>query len=498
MNDFRRMSGLNLYWGDLHNHNEIGYGKGSCERAYALARNALDFLAFTPHGWWPDQPPQDPKVAKYHRDGFERVARRWAEVEARANAATEDGRFVAFVAVEWHSCRWGDYHLLFPGPKGEICRAEDHAGLVAFARERGALAIPHHVGYREGWRGADWAANDERRFPVAEVYSEHGTTFEAPSHRGMYSHSMGGVSREQTVLEQLRRGRVVGLLASTDNHFGYPGCYGEGLAGIWAPELTRAALWKALHQRRTVAATGDRIAVRLSMGGALMGDVVPASTPRALRVEVEAADEVDYVELNKNGRPLHRWDGASLRGPGAGRTVLRVEWGWDGLGSGAVTRWSVGAEVSAGKVARAVPCFAGGAGLLDQVNLLHREGERAVRAEASTSRLNVWPCSSMVLELEAPASAGLRVAAEGSREGAPFAFAIETSLDRLRGRDEWRAISGSFSAPKLRVGPALDKAGLSLDAAFEDLEPGARDFYYVKVLQRNGHVAWGTPIWCRG
>ena len=44
------MSELNLYWGELHNHNELGYALGTLQRSYEIARSHLDFYAFTPHG----------------------------------------------------------------------------------------------------------------------------------------------------------------------------------------------------------------------------------------------------------------------------------------------------------------------------------------------------------------------------------------------------------------------------------------------------------------
>ena len=39
-----------LWWGELHNHGQLGYGQGSLERSYDIARSHLDFYAFTPHG----------------------------------------------------------------------------------------------------------------------------------------------------------------------------------------------------------------------------------------------------------------------------------------------------------------------------------------------------------------------------------------------------------------------------------------------------------------
>ena len=38
-----------LFWGDLHNHNAVGYAKGSLKRSIDLARAHLNFFAFTGH-----------------------------------------------------------------------------------------------------------------------------------------------------------------------------------------------------------------------------------------------------------------------------------------------------------------------------------------------------------------------------------------------------------------------------------------------------------------
>lgn len=45
---------LKTFWGDLHNHNNIGYAQGSLRRSFEIAREHLDFFAFTSHAWWND------------------------------------------------------------------------------------------------------------------------------------------------------------------------------------------------------------------------------------------------------------------------------------------------------------------------------------------------------------------------------------------------------------------------------------------------------------
>lgn len=491
------MEQTQLFWGDIHNHNGIGYGQGSLERSYRLAQNSLDFYAFTPHGWWPDLPDNDPKIRQGHLNGFALVEERWPEVVAQANAANQNGSFTAFVAFEWHSLGWGDYHVLFPGSTGQIHRASNLSGLLEFAREHNALAIPHHCAYKLGWRGTNWQEHDETASPICEIYSEHGSSFEAPAQRGMYNHSMGGSSRSQTVLEQLKGGRVVGFTAGTDNHFGYPGSYGEGLTGLWATELTRPAILDALRHRHTFAVTGDRIQLGFWLGRGMMGDLLPATTPREMRLEVQALDEIDYIELNKNGRTLERWAGDTLPAADESHHLVRLEWGWDALGSQQITTWTIHGAVEHGQLLRVVPCLAGGDASAELVNLAHQLDGSHFAVKSYTSRLNPLPTNSVVLEIEAGQGCQLNLDISGEHATDPFHLSHSEYLADLRQRDEQVVVTDSFSAPKVRLGPALGKSALHFSTEFIDPEPGERDFYLVKVVQKNGHLAWSSPIWCR-
>ncbi|MDD3671292.1 MAG: hypothetical protein PHR01_08455, partial [Sphaerochaetaceae bacterium] len=54
--DVHSASGHQLYWGDIHNHNAVGYAKGSLERTIEIAKEHLDFFAFTGHAYWHDMP----------------------------------------------------------------------------------------------------------------------------------------------------------------------------------------------------------------------------------------------------------------------------------------------------------------------------------------------------------------------------------------------------------------------------------------------------------
>ena len=56
----------------------------------------------------------------------------------------------------------------------------------------------------------------------------------------------------RTIQYGLEQGHKFGIMASTDQHSGYPGSYGDGRIGVLAPSLTRDAIWEALRTRTYV------------------------------------------------------------------------------------------------------------------------------------------------------------------------------------------------------------------------------------------------------
>ena len=486
-------------WADLHNHNGIGYGRGSLERSYAIARGVLlDVYCFTPHGLWHDMPADDPKIVDFHKEGFELVRRNWDDIRKKANAENVDGEFTAFLGFEWHSSCFGDYHVIFPGGEGEICAAGSLAELQEFVRARGAIMIPHHVAYPSGWRGADWTGFDPELSPVVEVFSEHGSSMEADSHMAMTGHSMGGAERSQTVGAQLEHGLVAGLVGSTDNHWGHPASFGEGLAAIRAEGTTRAAVFEALRRRHTYAVTGDRIGLDVAMAGGTMGDLLPASSERRLRCEVDALGALDFVRVIRNGRAVHSVPPpVPVPGKDEKSFTIRLEFGWDAMTSEEVTDWKIVTRVNGGHLARVAPCLAGGGGSVEKINRVVLASESEVRVEAYTSRKNSRPTGGVALRVEGDAATEIDVEVEAVYRGKACGCRLSSSIERLLAVDEWAAVSEIFSAPKVRLGGAYGASETGLAFEWTDPEPGPDDWYMVEVRQKNGQSAWSSPIRCR-
>ena len=71
-----------VLFGDIHNHNALGYGIGSLERSIDVARTHLDFFAFTGHSSWHDMEPMEGNREQHWLEGFERLREGWPQVQS--------------------------------------------------------------------------------------------------------------------------------------------------------------------------------------------------------------------------------------------------------------------------------------------------------------------------------------------------------------------------------------------------------------------------------
>jgi Protein of unknown function (DUF3604) len=483
-----------LFWGDLHNHNEIGYGKGSLKRSYEIAQGCLlDFYAFTPHGSWLDIPQNAPKVAEYHKHGFERVLQQWAQVEKMA-AKEDNKQFISFIAGEWHSSNCGDYCVIFPSSEAEPIIAENLQDLKKLVKRNKAIMIPHHLAYKQGWRGINWDLFDSELSPVVEVFSEHAASMEAVTPWPMQLHSMGGACKSQTALEQLKRGKRFGVIASTDNHFGHPGSYGEGLVAVWAEDLSREAVFDSLKARHCYAVTGDRISLEFFANEGMMGDTISQNENIKIKGNVVACGAIEFVQVLKNGLPAETIIPTPAASDNNPVCTLDLDFGWGKMGSGDVVKWKIKLSLDKGKITGINPRLCGGAST-DLINKIEQINNQELIIETFTSRDNAHPVSGISLRLEELQNSSVKVNFEAINNDGEYSGELAAKITDLFHDDCMMAVSDSFSAPKIRLGQACCKADTDCSFEWNDHNSKSGDFYMLKVQQKNGHIAWSSPIW---
>jgi len=162
--------------------------------------------------------------------------------------------------------------------------------------------VPHHIAYATGYRGIHWPDFQPEFTPVVELLSMHGVS-ESDEGALTLLPRHGSPRWAEHDPGRPAAGKIFGVVGSTDHHSAQPGTYGSGRAAVWAPALTRAAIWEAIAARRTYAVTGDRIVLQFSLNGRPMGSVLPPGEGREIEVSVVGGDALDYVEVLHNNQP---------------------------------------------------------------------------------------------------------------------------------------------------------------------------------------------------
>jgi hypothetical protein len=317
-----RKGAARVLWADLHGHSSLSDGTGTPGDFYRYARDVggLDVAALTDHDHWGMRPlDSNPDM--------------WERIQGAVASAHEPGRFVALLGYEWTSWLHGHRHVLHFADRGPLFssidlerRWETPAQLWDALRGLPALTFAHHSA--GGPVSTNWNyAPDPVLEPVTEIVSVHGSSEAPDSPRRIYDPVPGNYVRDA-----LDRGFAFGFIGSGDSHDGHPGLAhiaspgsNNGLAAIFAPELTREAVLEALRARHSYATNGPRIWLRTNLDGRVMGsEVAPPvdGAPHRLTIQVATEGPLERVDVISDGEIV-----AALAGDGDREwsTTLEVE-----------------------------------------------------------------------------------------------------------------------------------------------------------------------------
>lgn len=495
----RRSWAQRIYWGDLHQHAYYCDGRGTPETNYLYAHDdaCLDFCSVCPHQEFlyrgallrlPGLPPQT---------GWEELIRA-AEGWNRPGFATILGSEVGSLGRV--AAHMNSYYLDAANrPETErLQQRPDHREddpviksyedyLAELERSTGEfLLLPHaHAGGGPG-------RYDLPRQPAyqtnVEVVSVHGV-FEP-----FYQH-------------WLAAGHKVGVNGGGDNHIPatgnanpghhYPNT--NGLAAALAPACDRRGIWDAFRTRQTYAVTGNqRVFLEFAGDAAAMGGTAPAGNgaPRRFRLAAAGTAPILSAELLRNNEVIRRW-----RQPVQERRHLRLTWT-----DNCCSRREDDSETT-GRIE-----LPGGRLALRQV--IHRfnrtdwfaEEQGAVRFRANGYSGITRGC---LLAVEGQSAEPLQVAVRDVWLGHVFleeTFSLPlTDLSEGCVRELAVPAEERFRQPRFTPDPEeprfflradwVEPAGAPvLDLTWEDEEDGPA-FYYVRLEQVDGTLAWSSPVW---
>lgn len=508
-----------VFWGDLHCNLHLNHLENLNE-IFEDAKRNLDFLpiAYYPMDFY--QTKEGIWLESWHnRPEF---LKGWESIKQVARDFYLPGTFVTFVGYEWHGNRtyYGDHNVFYFDEENPLDDSEDLPTLFDNLKKRRGIAIPHHTAYQVHQRGKDWDYHDDEISPFVEIFSNHGSSEGCwtPSTLNLNG-SMGPRVSGGSVQDGLARGYRLGIIASSDNHEGKAGAWGQGLAAVFAKELTREEIWNSFMSRRVYGVTGDRIILFFYINEHFMGDFFEASSPLKIHGKVIACAPLDRVEIIRNNRVIYtychngNWD--IPISDFKYRIKLRLIFGFGPTewlyhyNSGPYKSWHGDFSIQGGRILSVEGCFS----LRNQ--LLEFKGENYIKYDLTTERRfkeaidkNI---QQIIVEVEGSLDSKLILRCENKILEFTLREALQKTHILAMVEEVQRDIEAKFgvkpnevenpdiywhNAYKIKVERAVPEVGYNVPFEFiDDNPPKGKNFYYIRVSQLNGQMAWSSPIW---
>ncbi|NPV07589.1 MAG: DUF3604 domain-containing protein [Anaerolineae bacterium] len=292
---------VRLYWGDTHVHTDAspeGYGDAQSEIRYGREVSGLHFMGFLDHAGNTKAP---------------LTLAEWGEQTAVVEGAYAPGEFVTFCSYEWSvdQTLQGHRTVIYREGQQPFFGARSYTTIEALwgalaGNGTPALTLPHHMGMESAASNTatSWEYVNTTFQRSLEIYQVKGLwEYYDPSHplSAENVHTYRSMPGPYYAQDAWAAGQRLGVIASSDEHWGRPGRTGYGLAAVYASSLTREGVFDAIASRHSYGTTGERIILHFTADGHRMGEEYGVSLPHSpeINVRVYGTDVVDWVEVLK-------------------------------------------------------------------------------------------------------------------------------------------------------------------------------------------------------
>ncbi|MFW6309286.1 MAG: DUF3604 domain-containing protein [bacterium] len=499
--------GYNLYWGDSHTNIHTDH-MDTIDKTYDFAREILDFF---PVAYYP--------FYYYEKDGLgietcshkKEFDQDWEKIKEMVKKYNNPGHFITFPGYEWHGNRryYGDHNVFYLEEDKPLTDIQDVKELYNFLKKNSGIAIPHHTGYKVRERGKDWSYFDPEVSPLAEIYSAHGSSEGSNTPFNLDNNkSMGPRSTSGCIQEGLKKGYKFGIIASGDSHFRIPGVWGRGLMGVYAEKLTRESLWEAFKSRRTIAITGDRIKAKLLTDNGFMGEEVADASPE-FKVIAEGSGYIDRIDLLKNNQILDAYVAKNIKNDSKNefsKFKLRLSFGWGPKDyfENLWNNWQGKIRIDNGEILEVEKAFTHWDQKVDRL----KENEYTWKLKSKAREYR----QQLIFTFKAKSSSSITIECNGKEikfslaEGLkksqiiPYISQAETQIVKEFGlkREEIENPDVFYhQAYKMKIHQVVPESAYRKEVTFKDLEVKGKNYYYARIYQKNGQMAWTSPIWVR-
>ncbi len=451
-----------LYWGDLHRHSLISRCTAGDEPElddfyrYSFDICEYDFWAVTDHA---------ENTSQYQ----------WWSMQKLADILHVKDRFVPFYGFEWTSST-GHQNVVYesklrgaPIYSSTAEATSDPDRLWAHLRGAGqrSLTIPHHPG--SAMVPFDWSYRGDDLMRLVEVFQACRGNYEDG---GCFRQYSDGTLVGTFMSDGLRQGHRFGLIASSDHG------NGASYVGAFAPELTREAVFSALYDRRTIAATTRDVVVDFRLNDCFMGQVAAPAATATLEVLARGYRDLARLDVVSSQGAVHTVAPEPPREPSDLAVALRVEWV---TGDAARTEWSGRLEIEGGQVLETEFWS-------PEITEVHRHGVAWAAETRNFHSQYGAQRGGVELTLVGPASATVRVRTP------PFGGSC--TLGELASGAAVSLGHGPDGALALQRGTggllSLGTSERTLSLEVPVVEPS---WYYVRATLVDGEMAWSSPVW---
>jgi hypothetical protein len=231
----------------------------------------------------------------------------------------------------------------------------------------------------------------------------------------------------------------------------------------------------------------------------MMGRELPYTRERRIKVAITGWDQVDRVEVLKNNRVIHRdfpMDRPASQASWAKPVLVRFEYGWGPWPALGITRtcdWDFRMQVDNGALQAVQPCFVPGPleeMKRDQILDRTEHGFRVRSFTALKQQVEDRSQKAVVLKLRGGPETKLTLTlTEPSKQ------TVTMTLRELAESSEV-VYTGEFPKESALLNRLVFQENYETAFEVNDSGDGAQaDWYYVRVVQSNGQLAWSSPIW---